>query len=188
MEPVVTLVESPRGPLRRYSWRYSRKRFGRVVDPVRAMANHGGVLFASGVHEMAAEKAWTKLDSSLRWLALQATSAAIGCTWCIDFGYYEGMQTGVDPKKVRDVPRWRESTVYTPRERLVLEYAEAATATPAVIDDDLSARLRAEFDDAEIVELASWVALENYRSRTNAALGLRSEGLAETCEVVPLAG
>jgi alkylhydroperoxidase family enzyme len=180
------LIDQPRGLLRRYSWRYSEKKFGKVVDPVRALAHHGGVLVSNGALEMAVERGWHRLDPHLRWLALQATSAAIGCTWCIDFGYYEGMQTGVDPQKVRDVPRWRESTIYSEQERVVLEYAEAATATPAVIDDDLTARLRATFDDAEIVELASWVALENYRSRTNAALGLRSEGFAETCDVVPL--
>ena len=98
------------------------------------------------------------------------------------------MQSGVDPQKVRDVPRWRDSTRYTEAERLVLEYAEAATTTPAMVDPDLADRLRATFDDAEIVELAGWVALENFRSRINAGLGLRSEGFAETCDVAPLRG
>jgi alkylhydroperoxidase family enzyme len=187
MTAVVPLVDTPRGLLRRYSWRYSTKKFGRVVDPVRALANHGGVLLSNGVFEMAVERGWRRLDPHLRWLAIQASSGAIGCSWCTDFGYYEGMQTGVDPHKVRDVPRWRESKVYTEQERVVLEYAEAATATPVVIDDDLIERLHAVFDDAEIVELAAWVALENYRSRINAGLGLRSQGFAETCDVVPLA-
>jgi alkylhydroperoxidase family enzyme len=172
--------------LRRYSWRYSQRKFGRVVDPVRAIAHHGGVLVSNGALEMAVEKGWRRLDPHLRWLAIQATSSAIGCTWCTDFGYYEGMHGGVDSQKVREVPRWRDSDVYTDQERMVLEYAEAATATPAVIDPDLVRRLHAVFDDAQIVELAGWVALENYRSRTNAGLGLRSQGFAETCEVVPL--
>jgi len=43
--------------------------------------------------------------------------------------------------------------------------------------------LRRSFSDAEIVELAAWVALENFRSRFNAGLGLRSQGFAEKCEV-----
>ena len=64
--------------------------------------------------EMAVERSWRRLDPHLRRrLALQATSAAIGCSWCTDFGYYEGMQTGIDPIKVRSVPRWREASVYT---------------------------------------------------------------------------
>lgn len=179
----VSLVEKPKGALQRYAWRYSRKAFGKVVEPVRAQAHHNGVLMAAGAIETVAGKRWTKLDPHLRWLALQATSTAVGCTWCIDFGYYEGMDQGVDTRKVRDVARWRDSDVYDERERLVLEYADAANATPSAVDDDLAARLRAVFSEAELVELAGWVALENYRSRFNAGLGLRSENFAATCEV-----
>jgi alkylhydroperoxidase family enzyme len=181
------LVDEPKGLLRRYAWNYSRKQFGKVVDPVRAQAHHGGLLMASGALEMAVAKSWRALDQHLRWLALQATSAAIGCVWCIDFGYFEGIQQGVDPRKVHDVPRWRESDVYDERERLVLEYAEAVNATPSQVGADLAARLREHFSDKEIVELAGWIALENYRSRMNAGLGLTSEGFSEHC-AVPLAG
>jgi AhpD family alkylhydroperoxidase len=188
VEPVVPFIDKPKGMLRRYAWRFSNKRFGTVADPLRAVAHHGGVLAASGALEMVVDKRWHRLDESLRWLAIQAVSASIGCTWCIDYGYYEAMNAGVDPQKVRDVPRWRDSDVYTETERVVLEYAEAATVTPAAVDEDLAERLRATFTNEEIVELASWIALENFRSRTNAALGLRSQGFSDRCEVVPLAG
>src|SRR5690242_9260938 len=159
MEHVVPLIEKPRGMLRRYAWRYSRKNLGDVADPVRALAHHSGVLLANGALEMVVAKRWKSLDHRLQWLAIQATSSAIGCSWCTDFGYYEGVQTGVDPRKIRDVPRWRESDVYDETERVVLEYAEAATATPVVLDDDLVKRMHAVFTDEQIVELASWVAL-----------------------------
>ena len=116
-------------------------------------------------------------------LAVQASAGAIGCSWCVDFGYYEGLQRGLDPAKVRDVPRWRDTDVYDDRERAVLEYAEAASATPAAVTEDLVTRLRSMFSDAEIVELASWVALENYRSRFNAGLGLHSQGFSDSCRI-----
>ncbi|HVV74847.1 MAG TPA: carboxymuconolactone decarboxylase family protein [Mycobacteriales bacterium] len=186
MESVVPLIQEPRGLLRRYAWRYSRKNLGDVADPVRALAHHGGVLLANGALEMMVAKRWNSLDHHLRWLALQATSSNIGCSWCTDFGYYEGMQSGVDPRKVRDVPRWRDSDVYDEKERVVLEYAEAATATPVVMDDHLVERLHAVFSDEQIVELACWVALENYRSRINAGLGLESQGYSSRCELAPV--
>jgi AhpD family alkylhydroperoxidase len=180
---VVPLIDKPRGLLRRYAWRYARKQFGAVPDPLRALAHHGGVLAADGAFEMAIARGWRKLDEHLRWLAIQATSGQIGCSWCVDYGYYEAMQHGVDPRKVRDVPRWRESDVYDDRERAVIEYAEAATATPAVIDDDLVDRLHRLFNNEEIVELACWVALENYRSRVNAGLRLHSQGFSDHCQI-----
>lgn len=188
MDPVVQLIDEPRGLLRRYTWRYSKKRFGTVADPARALAHHGGMLMSNGALEMVVDKAWTALDVNLRWLAIQATSAAIGCSWCIDYGYYEAMNTGIHPQKVRNVPRWREADCYDEKERLVLEYAEAVCGTPVALGEDLVDRLQATFSDKEIVELAGWVALENYRSRINAGLGLRSQGFSERCEVVPLAG
>jgi alkylhydroperoxidase family enzyme len=186
MSHVVPLVAQPKGFLQRFGWRYSKKNFGQVVDPVRAIAHHNGVILASGMFEMAVAKRWHRVDAQLRWLAIQATSAQIGCSWCTDFGYYEGMQRGVDPQKVRDVPRWRESTVYDERERIVLEYAEAVTATPVLLDDDLVARMHEQFTNEEIVELVSWVALENYRSRTNAGLGLHSQGFSAKCDLAPV--
>jgi alkylhydroperoxidase family enzyme len=179
----VTLVQQPKGLLQRYAWRYSRKMFGKVVEPVQASAHHSAVLLSSGALETVVAKRWTTLDPHLRWLALQATSMAIGCSWCVDFGYYEGAQAGVPIAKVRAVGRWRDSDVYDVRERLVLEYAEAVNSTPSMVTDDLANRLQRAFTEKERVELAGWVALENMRSRFNAGLGLRSEGFADTCEV-----
>ncbi len=183
----VELIERPRGLVPRLAASYSRRKFGVVAQPLGAAAHHSGVLVAMGLLETAAERGWRRLDKHLMWLAVQASAGEIGCAWCTDFGYYEGHQQGVDPVKIRDVPRWRDSDVYDDRERVVLEYAESATATPVVIGEDLVRRLHEHFADDEIVELASWVALENFRSRFNAGLGLTSDGFKDRCEV-PAAG
>ncbi|HET6818325.1 MAG TPA: carboxymuconolactone decarboxylase family protein [Mycobacteriales bacterium] len=179
----VTLTDRPDGLVQRYAWRYSRKMFGHVVEPVQAAAHHNGVLMASGALETVVAKKWTTLDPPLAWLAQHATSIAIGCSWCVDYGYYEGVRTGVPMAKVREVGQWRDSDLFDERERLVLEYAEAVNATPSAMTDDLAGRLRQVFSEQEMVELAGWVALENMRSRFNAGLGLRSEGFSDKCEV-----
>jgi alkylhydroperoxidase family enzyme len=179
----VTLVEHPTSLVSRLAARYGQRRFGRPAEPVQAASHHDGVLIAAGLVEAAAARGWKKLDSHLALLAQQAAAGAIGCSWCTDYGYYESLQRGQDPAKVRDVPLWRESTAYSEAERTVLEYAEAASATPCAVDDDLVRRLHEHFTDDQIVELAAWVALENYRSRFNAGLGLQSQGFADTCRV-----
>jgi alkylhydroperoxidase family enzyme len=148
-----------------------------------AAAHHSGVLVAWGAVETAAERGWHRLDPHLRWLAIQATAGSIGCSWCTDFGFYEGVQQGIDIRKVRDVPRWRTSEAYDERERAVLEFSEAATESPASVPDDLVERLHRHFSEEEIVELTAWIALENFRSRFNAGLGLRSQGFSDRCDV-----
>ncbi len=163
----------------------SRRRLGRVVEPLAAWSHHRGVMLALMWLELRVQRSWRRTDPTLQALAVMAAAARIGCSWCLDFGYWEFHHRGVDPRKLADVPRWRTSAVYTKLERLVLEYAEAMTETPPAVTDDLAASLRERLGDARFVELTSLVSLENMRSRTNAALGLQSQGFRAECEVRP---
>ncbi len=181
----VPLENEGGGIVARLARLYTRRRFGRMVEPTTAASHHAGVLIAMGSLETAAQLGWRKLDPTLRWLAIQATNTLVGCSWCMDYGYYEGMHDGIDPAKVRTVGRWRSSDLFDDRERAVLEYAEVATGCPADVSDDLASRMRAQLSDAEFVELAAWVALENFRSRFNGGLGLRSQGFSDSCEIPP---
>jgi len=86
------------------------------------------------------------------------------------------MQTGADEDKIREVPGWRESPRFSEMERVALEYAEVMTITGQRVGDELFARLRALFDDAQIVELTAAVALENFRSKFNVPLQIEAQG------------
>jgi alkylhydroperoxidase family enzyme len=81
------------------------------------------------------------------------------------------------------VAEWRASTVYTPLERKVLAYAEAMTATPPTVTDEMVQGLRVELDDSQVVELTEMISVENLRSRTNSALGLTSQGFKSRCDL-----
>jgi hypothetical protein len=47
---------------------------------------------------------WDRLDPGLKALAVMASAATIGRSWCM-VGYWESTQRGIDPKKLRDVPQ-----------------------------------------------------------------------------------
>ena len=102
---------------------------------------------------------WRELDPHLKTFATMGTAAAIGCSWCLDFGYYLAHDAGLDESKVREVPRWRTSAVFTAVERDVLEYAEAMTATPPTVAEALSIRLQEALGVKAVVELTQIVAL-----------------------------
>jgi AhpD family alkylhydroperoxidase len=112
-----------------------------------------------------------------------ASAAVIGCSWCLDFGYYVAHTDGLDEAKVREVPRWRESEAFTPLEREVMAYAEAMTGTPMTVTDEMVASLVEQLGPAAVVELTEIVAVENQRSRFNAAAGLASQGFSAACDV-----
>jgi len=89
------------------------------------------------------------------------------------------MQAGAEEEKIREVPGWRESGRFSDTERAALEYAEAMTITGERVSDELFARLRSLFNDAQIVELTAAVALENFRSKFNTALGIEAQGFCQ---------
>ena len=129
---------------------------------------------------------WDRLDENLKSYAQLASAGVIGCSWCLDFGYFKAHNDGLDLDKVREVPRWRESDVFTPLERDVMEYAEAMTLTPPTVTDRMVAGLVDALGAPAVVELTQMVALENMRSRFNSAAGLQSQGYSDVCEL-PLA-
>jgi alkylhydroperoxidase family enzyme len=94
----------------------------------------------------------------------------------MDINASRGMQAGEAEDKVRDIGAWRESARFSDAERAALEYAEAMTITGRRVDDALFARVRTFFDEAQVVELTAVVALENFRSKFNVALGIEAQG------------
>ena len=175
-------LDPPRTPLYRLAEWYTRRTYGVIPEPLGAMGHNMRVLIGDLRFESSVAR-WKKLDRTLRNLAEMAAAVSIGCSWCVDFGYWESTRRGTDPVKMRDVPRWRDSDVYTDRERQVMAYAEAVTATPPAVTDEMVAGLRRELDDAALVELTMMVAVENVRSRFNSSLGLTSQGFKDRGEI-----
>ena len=86
------------------------------------------------------------------------------------------MQAGATDDKIRQVPAWRESELFSAMEKDALEYAEKMTITGEKVTDELWGRLRGHFTEAQIVELTAAVAVENFRSKFNVPLGVEAQG------------
>jgi len=175
-------LDPPRTRFVRLAGWYARRTYGVLPDPLAAMGHNPRVLATDARFETSLSR-WNRLDPTLKALAVMASAVRIGCSWCVDFGFWISTQGGVDPEKLRAVPTWRDSDVFTDLERQVLAYAEAATATPPTVTDEMVAELRRRLDDAQLVELTMMIAVENVRSRFNSALGLTSQGFRDRCEI-----
>jgi AhpD family alkylhydroperoxidase len=171
-------VQRSRNPVVGYAFRESRKKFGRVPAPVAAFAHSPGLLAGWGMLELATERA-KSVGPRIKYLATMKTAALSGCEWCLDFGSEEARANGVSDDDLRELVRHRESDRFTEVEKLVLDYAAGTTRTPVDVPDELFDRLREHFDEEQIVELTSLIALENYRARFNWALGISGEGYSE---------
>lgn len=175
-------LDPPRTPTYRLVEWYSRRRFGKVAEPLMAVAHNPKVLRTDLRFEASLAR-WDRLDSKLKMLATLGAAAYLGCSFCVDIGSWAGQEEGLDPDKVRDIARWRDSTAYTDLERQALAYAEAMSGYPITVTDEMVAGLREHLDEAQLVELTMMVAVENLRSRGNIAMGMTSQGFSDHCAV-----
>jgi AhpD family alkylhydroperoxidase len=115
------------------------------------------------------------VPARLRALASVRVSQIVDCAFCVDLNAALFLRDG-DASELADLPGWRDAARYTDTERLVLEYAEAMSATPPRVTDGLMSRLKAVFAPSAIVELTAVVAMQNMSARFNNALDARAHG------------
>jgi alkylhydroperoxidase family enzyme len=162
------------------------EQLGAVPEPVE-VAWHNPKVAAAALELGGKVSEWDAVDESLKSFVHMAVAAQVGCSWCLDIGYFQAQNQNLDMDKASQVPRWRESDVFTPLERDVLEYAEAMTTTPPIVTDESSARLLDRLGPAAMIELTVFIAFANFSTRSNTALGIESQGFSAACEI-PLAG
>lgn len=156
------------------------KQFGAVPEPFEVTAHNPKV--AQDSTELGRQVSeWDMADEGLKTFAHMAVAAQVGCSWCLDINYFQALHKDLDLAKASQVPRWRESEVFTPLERDVLEYAEAMTNTPPTVTDELYAGLLDRLGPAAMVELTASIAFANLSTRNNTAHGITSQGFSDAC-------
>ena len=174
-----------RGPLRKVAYSMSRKRLGRVPEPFAVAAHHTKIFGAMSGFEMALEKSQRV---PVRYKALGELRAAmvVGCEFCVDIGSMVARQSGLSDDELKDLIDWQSSERLDEKDKLVLAYADAISATPVEVSDELFEQLHAHFDEQQLVELTAAIAWENWRARFNWAFGLGKEGYSEGAYCVPV--
>jgi len=166
--------------------RFAKKTLGQVPTSIGVYWHHPKVLMDMAALGSKVSK-WDACDEQLKSFAHMAVASQVGCTWCLDFNYFEAHNKDLDMIKAREIPRWRASDAFSPLEREVLAYAEAMTETEPTVTDEMVASLRAHLGEAAVVELTAVIAFANFTTRGNVALGIESDGFAAACGLQPLA-
>ncbi|HYH60199.1 MAG TPA: carboxymuconolactone decarboxylase family protein [Thermoleophilaceae bacterium] len=174
-----------RGPLRKVAYGMARRRLGEMPEPFAIAAHHTTVFSAMSGFELALERC---KSVPIRYKALGELRAAmvVGCEWCADIGSMIARKSGLTDDELKELVDWQNGTLLDERDKLVLEYADAITRTPVDVGDDLFDRLRAHFDEKQLVELTAAIAWENWRARFNWAFGIDQQGYSEGAYCVPV--
>lgn len=105
------------------------------------------------------------LDPALRELVKIRASQLNGCLFCIDMHVHEALELGENQERIFQLTAWRESSLYSPAERVALAYTEAATEQPDGVPDELWNEVTAAFKPEETAYLVGQVAMINAWNR-----------------------
>lgn len=130
------------------------------------------------------------LEEPLRDLVDIRASQLNGCAFCLDMHVKEATIHGERPLRLHHVAIWRESTLFSPRERAALAWTEVLTQIPAQgVSDEIYERVRTQLSEKELSDLTFLVMSINAWNRINVgfriapgtydkAFGIDKSGLA----------
>ncbi len=169
----------------RAMYRYAKRRFGEVPEPLAVAAQHPRLLIANAVHEAMLQSGSRKLPANVRELAVFWTARTVGCSWCVDFGSMLQRLDGLDIERLKEIDNYATSSRFTDDERAAIAYADAMTTDPHRVTDEQVTDLRDRFGENGVIELTYQIGVENMRARMNTALGITEQGFnsGDACRV-----
>ena len=157
-----------------------RRRWGQLLLPALTWARVPSYYLALVHFYAAIERKNSRLEPGLRSLIQTRISQQNHCAFCVDANTMLAAEREASMDKALAVGDWRASALFSARERLALEYAEAVTE--GSVGDELSHRVKVEFDEDGLVELTGLAAFQNMSAKFNAALDIPAQGFCRMPE------
>ncbi|PLX36210.1 MAG: carboxymuconolactone decarboxylase family protein [Hyphomicrobiales bacterium] len=161
--------------LRPFFWNQKRK-YGKALEAALTWARSPKLFAGVATLYGMIDRGGSPVEPALRSLVTVRVSQLNGCRFCVDINSATLMKRGVSEEKVEALAGWRESELFSTREKAVLAYTEAVTLAPDAIDDAVFAAVREHFDDDGMVELTGLIAFQNMSAKFNSALGIPPQG------------
>lgn len=137
--------------------------FTRHLDAIRPLTALSARVAASG------------LEHALLHLATMRVSQINGCAFCLDMHSKDARAEGETEQRLYLLGAWRETSLYTERERAALAWAEAVTlVADGHVPDELYAEVSSHFTEPELVALTLAVVATNGFNRLNVAFRMEA--------------
>jgi alkylhydroperoxidase family enzyme len=181
------------GPIVRLVYWFMRKGMRRMtgreathgsgIEPVEIWAHQPKMMSGMGKFQQAVRKG-NSVDERLKYLVELKGAQMIGCEWCLDLGSQVCRNSGFSDEELLAVPRYRQSDLFTEREKVALDYTVAVMRTPVEVSDELFARMKEHFSDEQLVEITALPTVVNL-DRFNAAFEIGPAGFSEGMVCLP---
>ncbi len=168
-------IEKPQGLLMRIAYWMTRRKFGKVMTPMKViyprMPGAMKVAYAIAKFEMKG----IRLEPALKFMVTTLAAQINGCGFCVDIARAMAIREKLGMEKFNALLEYRTSPLFSDRERAALAYVEEVTRNKRVSDATFET-LRKHFSESEIVEITWLNAVENYYNLINLPLEIESDG------------
>jgi len=156
---------------------------GSGIEPVEIWAHQPKMMSGMGKFQGAVRKGDT-VDDRLKYLVELKGAQMIGCEFCVDLGSQICRNSGFSDEELLALPRYRQSDLFSDREKAALDFTVAVMRTPVEVGDELFMHMKEHFTDEQLVEITALLTVVNL-DRFNAAFGIGSAGFSEGMVCVP---
>lgn len=112
----------------------------------------------------------SQLEPSLQELVRARASQINGCVYCVLMHARDARKAGESQRRLDALPVWRETPLFTAREKAALELTESVTRlADAEVSDDVWNRVAEHFTEVELAELLWVIVVINAWNRLGAA-------------------
>ena len=144
-----------------------RKHLGYVPNSVLIMQRKPKIVKALAQLASAVWDKESEVELGFKRLIAYMASRTHGCNYSMAHAAEAAHRMGVDDAKLAAVCDYRTSALFSDAERAALDFAVAAAAQPNAVTEDMFARMKQYWSDAQIVEIAGAVALNGFLNRWN---------------------
>lgn len=164
--------------VRPFFWN-QRKKYGQVLKPALLWARVPKLFMAVAILYGVLDRKSSPVDHVLRSLVTVRVSQINWCRFCVDINSATLAKRTGSMEKVEALDHWKESELFTDKEKVVLEYVEAITYSDQQVSNELTQRLQEYFSEDAVVELTGLIAFQNLSSKFNSALDVPAQGFCK---------
>lgn len=176
--PLLPPIENPKGLVMKLAYFFTRKRFGRVLTPLKVHAARLPVAFGLFYAKVGRLDQKLTLPAETVMLIREQVARINVCLFCIDIGRWATIQWSMNQAKFDALEHYQTSPLFTEAERAALDYVTVLVKEKRV-DPDAFARMSRFYSQREICEIVWLAASEHLYNITNIGLNIHSDMLCD---------
>ena len=176
MQTRIKSIEKPGSLLMRLAYWISKRKYGKVLTPLKAIYSRLPVAFSLWANRIHSLEQKLEISEELTLLVRVYVSQLNGCAFCIDIGKALSIRKFNNEEKFLQLAGYPQSNRYSPAEKAALDFAHALTVHRKV-PEEVYRRADRYFSENQLVALAWVVSTEHLYNLMNVAFHIESDGL-----------